>query len=571
MSSNTINVLISYHTFMFPFEFAYGKENNKIGLNKILEKMEENNQWEHKGSFDINKVSDDNIPNYNEYYYFNEQARRILYEKKCIKRGCKNTKCKGSYNGYCIEKSESFYFLKKNAKTFKYIIKIKSKTYTLDVSDISLRIFKHGIGILCFHLENRTYNSLDDILNINQYGRRIYPPFLKYNIINQKLSSKTVELAINITIKDNTNNTIKTNFQTLDANKRYDEKLGFIIKNLPSCFVESASKNKKKIQINPILDDRMFVVCWYGDDSFSIDLARKSSNNLKYDYEFSDKWYEFLFVERPGSITCQNDTMKEDLIKKSTYQRWIDYKTFFGITRYSFVCVTNSYSTLISNSAVFLIDHMRTLYYQMIVLSFIQRISILRFKERIENALENDDRNKFEIIHKHYLNFINKICLREVTSQEQGIEMYDLMKNIMGINESSKELKEEIEELFNLATYKKENETNNKLNLLAIIGGALGVSSLLASIMSLNNTTPSTSELIFIGAFLFLTICLSFKIWMLIRVKNSILNIILKLLIIITILAMISITIFYLFSNDILISNFYNSILKVIDNLVNNF
>lgn len=509
----SVNQIISYHNFMFPFDFAYGKDNGKINLYQIIRKIE-NNNWDFIKEFKVNDTPDD-IPNYNEYNYFNEQARHILYVRECIKRNrsnCENTECTNENENYCFKKSESFYFTKKEAKTYKYTINIEDyvpSKYTLDVSDISLRIFRHGIGILCFHLENYQYKKIDDILKINQFGRRIYPPFLTYNKRNNKTSSKTSELAISITI-ENSSPLIKTDFE----NKK--SKLEFIIKNLCDCFVETPSIDENKIQINPLLDDRMFVLCWYGNDNFSSDLATESYPNLS--FHSSDKWYEFLFIDNPGKASCQNSKMKKNLIEKSTYQRWSNYGTLYGITRYSFVCSTSSYESLKNNDALFLIDHMRTMYYQMLVLTFVQRISILRFKKRIKNALENNDTDKFEKIHNQYLSFINRICLSEVTHQEQGIEMYNMMRDIMGINESSKELKEEIQELFNLAQYKKSeeankknDETNEKLNLITVVGGIIGVSSLLVSLMDLKKDSALSIFLIIL--FTGLTIGASIRTW----------------------------------------------------------
>lgn len=538
------HIIISYHTFMFPFEFSYGKENNKIDLIQIIGELK-NNNWNYENNFDINKISD-NIPNYNEYNYFNEQAKHILYERKCSEKDifkCENFKknenkeseCKYYIKNNCIKKSESFYFTKENVKPLKYKIfttkkdevteEFKPIIYVLDINEISLRIFKHGIAILCFHLENYEYKDINDILNINQFGRRIYPPFLNYDKEEKIVSVKTSELSSKITIEDDSKSFIQTNFESFNDDK--NNKLDFIIKNLCNCFVENPSQDKYKIQINPLLDDRMFVVCWYGNDEFS--------SSLKYNYKRSDKWYEFLFVDKSNGISCQNEEMKEELIKNNTYQRWSKFGTLFGISRYSFICLTNSYPSLKSNSALFLIDHMRTMYYQLIVLTFIQRVSILRFKKRIKNALENNDIDKFEKIQEHYLSFINKICLREVTSQEQGIELYNMMRNIMGVTESAKELKEEIEELSNLANTKKNDEINNKLNIIAVIGGVIGFSTLLVTIMTLNKEGLTNLIYVFICLSIFLGGLLC--VWFHNKIKNLKIKRRIKILIIIALIA----------------------------------
>ena len=61
-----------------------------------------------------------------------------------------------------------------------YIIsKRNGKTYTLKLDAINLNLYTTGVGMLTFHLKNEREDQKkeEDILTINQYGRRIYPPF----------------------------------------------------------------------------------------------------------------------------------------------------------------------------------------------------------------------------------------------------------------------------------------------------------------------------------------------------------------------------------------------------------
>jgi len=48
----------------------------------------------------------------------------------------------------------------------------------LKLDGIALRHFKNDVGILSFHLINDRYDNFDDILNINDFGRRLFPQFL---------------------------------------------------------------------------------------------------------------------------------------------------------------------------------------------------------------------------------------------------------------------------------------------------------------------------------------------------------------------------------------------------------
>jgi len=89
--------------------------------------------------------------------------------------------------------------------------------------------------------------------------------------------------------------------------------------------------------IEPVIDDRMYTLCWYENDEFS--KLMKVRNRRSYAYEDSDDWYRFVFVDGDDSC-CKNIDMRRDLIRKATYARWVEYGTLFGISRYSFVALT---------------------------------------------------------------------------------------------------------------------------------------------------------------------------------------------------------------------------------------
>jgi cellobiose phosphorylase len=86
------------------------------------------------------------------------------------------------------------------------------------------------------------------------------------------------------------------------------------------------------------------------------------------------------------NITCQNIEMKKDLIKKHTYTRWSDYGTFFGVNRYSFVCLTGSLEHLKKPwiNAAFLVNHMQTMYYNMSEICIVQSASLLLLSDELD-------------------------------------------------------------------------------------------------------------------------------------------------------------------------------------------
>ena len=440
--------VISYHTFIFPFSIE----------EKDIEKKLEKYNWK-KETFKKEGILDDEIPNYNEYMYFYENVRKFLY-------------------GNSRDDRTSIYYEYSNNDLGDYIIKKSDeneKIYKLKIKSICLRVIQGEIGILSFHLENNKYINFEEILEINQYGRRVYPPYY-----TGKGFELPEDLAKEIEI---TGLGIKTEFNKMKNNLEKGKELDFIKKIIG-----------ENIEIKPTLDDRMFVLCWYVTP-----LAKKIGREIdKKEQEYINEWYKFVFIDTKNS-TCQNKKIEKNLIEKHTYKRWSNYGTLYGISRYSFVC-------LLSSNIKFLTNHMKTMYYQMLVLVFVQRISILNFKNKISDLLsmEKTRLDEVENLYQRYLEFINKICIREVTAQEQGIELYNKLWEVMGIEKQSKELKTEIEELFNLSRFKLErknqkeqDEINNKLNIITTIGGTLAITGTLIALVDLKGEKASNSALFF--------------------------------------------------------------------------
>jgi hypothetical protein len=224
----------------------------------------------------------------------------------------------------------------------------------------------------------------------------------------------------------------------------------------------------------------MFVISWYGNDEFA--------NKLKsYNYEKSDFWYEFVFVDGNGK-TVQSDRMQKDLIKKATYDRWMDDGTLFGISRYSFVCLSeNSDFT----RETLPLPHMKTMYFQIFTIILALRATILRFSDEV-TAISDIDENDEEIeervrnLYKNYLRFKNKIYFREVTAQDQGIELYEKALEILKIEKEINDLEKEINSLHLYANMITEKKANEKMNKLTEMGSIFLPATLIAGIFGMN-------------------------------------------------------------------------------------
>jgi len=485
--------LYSYHVFLFPFQWQFvNKEmhnktlEERTSLKELIKLFEKNTKWKR------NKYKVDTILNYNEYNYYYSMVREVLFDE-----GKELDKAIIANLSYDIEPDAYTY----NFKVCTDGVKKIDKSYSLHIDSILLHLYSTGVGVLSFHLNNRLKEQCepDDILNINQAGRRLYPPFFgmdsnlvgtqaqfEFNdfsfgldILQKNELAEEFSIMSDLHFDDFSAYRNSENFQSNPFN--IPRHISFLFQDIPLTVNKGDFNGKdKKVYINPLIDDRMFVVCWYGNDKIIDDLkanvnehGRDEKGNIL--YLDSDWWYKFMFNDQKN-ITCQNIEMKKELIKKHTYTRWSDYGTFYGVNRYSFVCLTSKLDTLKNYNASFIVNHMQTMYYKMAELCLVQRACLLRFSDEVTeiSTMEEDKKNlltkRVGNLNQQYLRFVNKIYFREVTAQEQGIELYDMMQECMKIGNNVKELDQEIKELHSYVSLIENQEQSRNIELLTIIG-----------------------------------------------------------------------------------------------------
>lgn len=473
----------SYHIFYFPFKWdvpgrEYATFSEQVNLGQI--QPQPYGEWEADSEPD--ELEKQEL--YNEKNYYFEFVHPVLYDS-----ANENTLLKH------YERKEPKY-----KKVFYHIDVIKDKSkvksrklhYQLRVDSINLNFYSTGVGMLTFYLENTDYKEREAILDINQYGRRIFPPF--YADIEGR-----GEIAESIRIEGLEGET-----------SRYQEDFkGYQTAATwrPASFIcNLISDLMKNLEINPVIDDRMFVNCWYGNDNVAeefripwylleeIKEENREEHQKKHFEKFlkKDFWYKYVFVDA-GFPCCNNGEMKAELLKTATYTRWQGTGSLYGVSRYSMVLLTDEDPFVKDVLQVY----MRTIYSRMIELVLVQRASMLRFSDEVtvlsRLAKENyrDNAIKIASLYKEYIRFVNQIFFRSVTSQEQGIELYQILGKQFQMEEQIEDLESEIGELhqyISLLIDSNRNEQGARLNVLAalflpatIITGFFGMNSIFQS------------------------------------------------------------------------------------------
>ena len=110
----------------------------------------------------------------------------------------------------------------------------------------------------------------------------------------------------------------------------------------------------------------------------------------------------------------------------------------------------------------------------------------------IDYFLFRDDEK--EDIYEKYLGFLNKLYFKEVTAQDQGIELYNQAMKVMDIEKYMNDLDHEITQLHNYVDMKKEKERNDKLEFISKIGAILIPPTLLAGLFGMNVLTLEATQ-----------------------------------------------------------------------------
>lgn len=505
-------IIISKHIFLFPFTFDLkrGKEicdsqfSERTDLGKIAQLLGDNwvkdcfkkEIWDFTDyNYHDEKVKatyQDNlnfIYSYNTYFY--ENVRKAVNSK--------NGKNDVVYNyKFKTHKSDTFSIkVKTSFEEQEDICKDSEHIFELKVEKIGLKLYETGIGILSYNLNNCNKDTTsDDILMINNWGRRVYPQFLPLFEVKTKMLPDLLTMNLqggNLLISENFQR--KYNSESLYISKTVMELLG------GKFTYDCESCKKGQVFIKPVIDDRMYNICLYMNDEISEHL--KSKKDGEYSWQEDEFWSKYILGDGKES-RCQSDVMLRKFNKNSTYLRWINQGTLYGVTRYSFVAL----SALRGNYNEVLLNHFSYLYYDMACLVLAQRASILRFSEEASRLAVIDDTNNSIFKNTHeialvrikdlqlkYIHFINRLYFRDVTAQDQGTELYELMVNSMQIERDISRLDSEIDELHRYALLTSEDNTNNMLTILTIVSTVIAAIGLTTSFFGMNNINGNLPQI----------------------------------------------------------------------------
>lgn len=480
----------SCHIFYFPFLWKNKESVSRIvGFEQLEATLPKDSGWR-KGIVDND---DERYSLYDELNYYFPFAHKEMYECSSEMQAlCSPSLFKDSEHEIWGKEQRVQHF-ERSEKGMVYELVVKAgpsewRKYELDVEAINLNMYSIGVGLLSIYTKNcRGLKKVsadpedwknavvsgidkDDVLRINQFGRRVMPPF--YNDIKGRS-----EIAQSMKLTGLKSGDIVEDFKDYS-----DEPRAWYYSNIIARLLVDFNS---EISYRMAIDDRMFVMSWYRNTR-CVESAVSEVRGLPVsDSGYSNFWYKYLFID-VSSPTCQDNKMRNELLGNHTYPRWLDWNSLYGITRYSFMYLT-SYG-----APQHLLTCFETIYARMAELVIMQKAAVLKFTDDIVAASSlpaADNKERFQNvqkIYKEYIRFKNQFYFREVTAQDQGVELYDMLQKSFGMEALIRDLDEDIQELYQYISIIGERESNENASVLNMILGIFTPASFIIAIWTSN-------------------------------------------------------------------------------------
>ncbi|MHB2148297.1 CorA family divalent cation transporter [Calditrichota bacterium LG25] len=476
----------------FPFAF----DNSSIQMPKLARALQNDplKNWR-ASDYEIKDGQD-----YNEYLYFYRYARDILFSSSQVE-------------------PKDFYFLQWQQKDLwlKIFGNDNNRALHIAVEGVYLHLYDFGVGILIFELNDpKPDKNLQDYIRILNLSRRLYPAFVDKRFDFSDPQAHLVaainagECPAKIQLLENQqvlveHDFFRDNLWGMTETRRHIPTLSQLITYFLDVRRSGFTFTHDKEKYWSIVDDRMFVHSFYRlplkdqihNRIFVQSLKKFFDLNAEERYHFNEKsldiWYQTIFLDSE-SPTCQNHLMMKEVLSQATYKRWSNYATFYGYSRFSSVMlVTTNEPENARDFSHVLHSHFHTMYYQIAVLLFFYRGALLAFSRRsakivklFQKGIQKKGKQLLERLQKEFLLFRNRFWFKEVTAQDQGIEMFQKWAEQMNIFELMEDVKTEIRELYDYIEYKNEQRENRLLFIITLIGAFLLPVSVITGFLGMN-------------------------------------------------------------------------------------
>ena len=204
-------------------------------------------------------------------------------------------------------------------------------------------------------------------------------------------------------------------------------------------------------------------------------------------------WIKFLNVDLPGELEWINKAtvFEKEWGKGRFYDRWLHYGTLYGFNYHAGVMLAGPCDDPP------IVHHFHDHYFDMTLLLLYLRITLFRFSRELTRLsaemrgtpdFKKEHREEFKILRREFAIFTNLYQFPLISNQQQAIEMYELIRKRMDIEELFKEVEEEIRSSHEYFQFEEEAELNKKIHWLTIVGAILAFIGVIATVASIPDT-----------------------------------------------------------------------------------
>jgi hypothetical protein len=159
----------------------------------------------------------------------------------------------------------------------------------------------------------------------------------------------------------------------------------------------------------------------------------------------------------------------QQLLKQDSLTRWQGLGTYLGYCRAanSYLGFGYHFNNIIAPS------HVPYIYGRMLILALCYQMTLRHYNRRISHATQqlsqHNKTNEFKRLRKEFIQFTNNYWFHEVTSQVQGIEIFKLQTNSLGLEAEYQLIKDEMERADEYSTILRTETFNTGAGLVAVV------------------------------------------------------------------------------------------------------
>lgn len=190
-------------------------------------------------------------------------------------------------------------------------------------------------------------------------------------------------------------------------------------------------------------------------------------------------------VERYGRTHYCDPTFSQAELQRGLYKRFLDVGSFYAASSHSFVFLGFGYY-----AGAHIHGHMAGMYRRMFLLVLFYAAILSNFASRLTVLKFDKERPKFARLRREYLDFTNRLWFRQVSSQVQGIELFDLVWQEAWIDREYAQIKAEIDQSDDFHRLETGDRSGQFTRIVAVIGLPALVAAVMEQLGTIGGWTP---------------------------------------------------------------------------------